>query len=160
MSIKVQSNASVVFANLQKKVDNALSPKQIDALMRELAVTTAGTMRERIHEQGKDANGSNIGVYSVDYMKIRAKNNRTSDKKVILSLTRQMESDFTLGVNNTEPTKLPNGYGIGWKNQLNADKAGYLEIRYKKKIFAMTNKERSDAIKIVQEFSKRNIGKI
>lgn len=160
MSVKVSTNANKVFDSLQKKVDNALSPKAIDALMRELAVTTAATMRERIHEEGKAANGANIGIYSKEYMKVRKKNNRTGDKKVILSLTRQMESDFTLGVNNSEPTKLPNGYGVGWKNQLNADKAGYLEIKYKKKIFAMTNKERADAARIVYAFVKSHIGKI
>ena len=160
MSVKVSTNATQIFNNLQKKVDNALSPKAVDSLMRELAVTTAANMRERIHEEGKAANGANIGIYSEEYMKVRKKNNRTGDKKVILSLTRQMEADFTLGVNNTEPTKLPNGYGVGWKNQLNADKAGYLEIKYKKKIFAMTSKERADAAKIVDAFVKSHIGKI
>jgi len=160
VSVKVSTNANKVFNQLEKKVNDALSPKAVDALMRELAVTTAATMRERIHEEGKAANGANIGIYSEEYMKVRKKNNRTGDKKVILSLTRQMEADFTLGVNNSEPTKLPNGYGVGWKNQLNADKAGYLEIKYKKKIFAMTTKERADAARIVDAFVKSHIGKI
>jgi len=195
MSIKIESNASSFFSNFDKKFAAGLSPENIDKLLREMAVTTAANMRERIHEEGKDANGSQIGTYTTEYMKVRtgiypnagvyksgknkgkAKNaglytkgknkgtprpkySRTSDRKVIISLSRNFENDFTLGVQNKTPTKIPNGYGIGWKNNLNAKIAEGLQMRYKKRIWYLTVKEREDALLIAQKFVNNTIGKI
>jgi len=195
MSIKVESNASSVILNLEKKLVEGLSSANIDKLTREMAVTTAANMRERIHEEGKDANGSQIGVYTTEYMKVRtgvypnsdkrksgknkgqAKNagvytkgknkgqqrkkyNRSTDRKVIISLTRQLENDFTLGAQNKTPTKINGGYGIGWKNNKNALIAEGLQKRYKKRIWYLTVKEREDAILIAQKFVNNTIGKI
>ena len=195
MSIKIESNASSVILNLEKKLVEGLSSANIDKLTREMAVTTAANMRERIHEEGKDANGSQIGVYTTEYMKVRtgvypnsdkrksgknkgqAKNagvytkgknkgqqrkkyNRSTDRKVIISLTRQLENDFTLGAQNKTPTKINGGYGIGWKNNKNALIAEGLQKRYKKRIWYLTVKEREDAILIAQKFVNNTIGKI
>jgi hypothetical protein len=195
MSIKIESNASSVILNLEKKLVQGLSKENIDKLLREMAVTTAANMRERIHEEGKDANGSQIGVYTTEYMKVRtgvypnagvyksgknkgkAKNagvytkgknkgtprpkySRSSDRKVIISLSRDLENDFTLGAQNKTPTKINGGYGIGWKNNLNAKIAEGLQNRYKKRIWYLTVKEREDALLIANKFISNTIGKI
>jgi hypothetical protein len=160
-----------------------------------MAVTTAANMRERIHEEGKDANGSQIGVYTNAYMKVRTgiypnagvyksgknkgkvrdagvytkgenkgkprrKYGRTTDRKVIISLTRQLENDFTLGAQNKTPTKINGGYGIGFKNNKNAIIAEGLQKRYRKRIWYLTVKEREDALLIAQKFINNTIGKI
>lgn len=195
MSIKIESDASRVFLDIEKKFAASLSPQSIDKLTREIAITTAANMRERIHELGQDAKGSQIGIYTEAYMKVRTgvypnaevyksgkkkgktknagvytkgvnkgkprrKYNRSTDKKVIISLTRQFENDFTLGRQNKQPQKIQAGYGIGWKNSTNALIAEGLEKRYKKKIWALTQKERAEAIKIAEVFVNSAIGKI
>ncbi len=57
----------------------------------------------------------------------RKKYNRTSDTKVIGSLTREMENDMV-----AVPTE--QGYGIGYTREDNLKKAQYLDATYKKKI--------------------------
>lgn len=195
MSIKVESNASNVFINIERKLGQALSNQQIDLMTREIATTTAANMRERIHEFGQDAKGSQIGTYTDEYMKVRTgvypnagvfksgknkgktknagvytkgvnkgkprkKYNRSTDRKVIISLTRQFENDFTLGRQNKEPQKIQGGYGIGWKNNTNALIAEGLERRYRKKIWALTQKEKAQAFKIAEVFVNNAVGKI
>ena len=195
MSINVNSNASDVFINIEKKLGQALSPENIDKLTREVAVSIATEMRERIHERGQDSTNSQIGYYTDAYMNIRTgvyansavkksgknkgqpkntgvytkgKNkgkpriayNRTNDRKVIISLTRTFENDFTLGAKNRTPTKIKGGYGIGWKNNTNALIAEGHEKRYKKRIWYLTQQEKDQAFKIAEEFVKNSIGKI
>jgi hypothetical protein len=62
--------------------------------------------------------------------------NRTSDPKVVISLTRQMENDFTVFATDM-------GYGLGYNNPDNFLKAGYVEATYKKKIFDLTENEKA-----------------
>lgn len=195
MSIKVETNINQVFMNIQKKFEQSFSPQQVDGLIREMAFTLAAEMRQRIHEEGKASDGSNIGFYSDSYMNIRTgvyansgvykrgekagqpknsgvytrgknkgkpriKYNRTNDRRVILSLTRNMENDFTAGRANKEPFKIPNGYGIGWKQTLNATIADAQEKNYKKKIFSPTQAEKQRILKIAHDFVNTQAGKI
>jgi len=131
-----------------------------DKMAREIAVSMAAEVRERIHEKGKDSSGEQIGTYKASYMRVRKKHKRTSDTKVILSLTTQMEQDFTLGEKNPEPTKTATGYGIGWQNEFNADKAKWNEEHFGKKIFELTDKEKEQVLEIANEFIRKNFGKI
>lgn len=195
MAISVSTNISTVLMNIQKKFSDEFSPKQVDMLIREMAITLAAEMRERIHEQGKASDGSNIGQYTDQYMNVRTgvyansgeykrgdkkgqpknagvytrgknkgsariKYNRSNDRKVILSLTRNMENDFTLGRANKEPTKIQGGYGIGWKQIKNAEIATYQELNYKKKIFNPTKAEVLRVMKIANDFVNTQAGKI
>jgi predicted butyrate kinase (DUF1464 family) len=61
-------------------------------------------------------------------MKRRQEKNRGTSKKVIFSLTRQMENDFSIVAGNGA-----SGYGLGFKNMDNANKAEWLQrnTRYK-----------------------------
>jgi hypothetical protein len=73
--------------------------------------------------------------------------NRQNDKKVILSLTRQMENDMRA----TEPIKIEGGYGIGYANEDNYNKAVWNEKRYGKKIWDLTAEEVQKVESIVKE---------
>ena len=47
------------------------SLEQSDALLREIASTMLAETRERIHEEGKNANDGNIGTYKKSYLEWR-----------------------------------------------------------------------------------------
>jgi len=170
-----------------------------DPILRTVAINVASAMIPRIHRDGKDSSGNQIGTYSKEYMVVRTgayqnagryvkgknkgelKNagrytkgldikvsgtivedtskvgvarpryNRSADTKVILSLTRQMESD--LSICETDPIKTPNGYGIGYLNHINYQKALWCEDTYKKPILTqLTQGELDLAEKTAQDF--------
>ena len=128
-----------------------------DKLTRAVASTQFANMKRRIHNEGKDSDGNDIGTYSPSYLKYRQvgykgtvytkgpnkgesrgeknkKPNRTSDPKVVLSLTRQMESDMNI-------FRIQNGWAIGYQTDLSFDKSQWNEHTYGKKIFDATQKE-------------------
>ncbi|PXV61172.1 hypothetical protein CLV62_1255 [Dysgonomonas alginatilytica] len=97
-----------------------------------------GQFRER-KEQGQAGvftKGRNQGQPRPTY-------NRSTDNNVILSLTRQMEQ--YMQVFETE-----NGYGIGYSNELNYNKAIWNEKRYKKAIWSLAIAE-LDVMKAISE---------
>lgn len=125
------------------------SDQAIDSLVREIAQTMLGQTRERIHEEGKKSDGSQMGKYSKEYLIVRARRyNRTTDPKVILSLTGQMENDWSVIALGNQ------SYGLGYKNSLNADKANWNEDRYGK-IFALTKDELKQVQLIVNAWVKK-----
>ena len=90
----------------------------------------------RIHTEGKRANGTPLGVYSSAYLRRRqTKYNRTADSKVIASLTRQMENDFSAVEDG-------NRIGLGFKNKTNFEKATYIEGMYPGTYLLSTDEER------------------
>lgn len=140
-------------------------------LLRPLAIETIANMKDRIHDQGKASDEAQIGTYSTEYMKVRTGNygnsgrftkgenkgkiknsgvytrgdkagqnrpdyGRSSDTKVIVSLTRQLENDWAVLATPN------NGYGIGFNNPFNTQKARWVEEQKKKIIFNLTAQER------------------
>jgi hypothetical protein len=88
--------------------------------MRPVVLVLAGQVRHRIHVDGLRPDGGKIGTYQNYYMRERAKNRRDDSRKMIYSLTRQMEQDF-VGIAEE------NEYGLGFNNRHNFDKATWLE---------------------------------
>lgn len=156
--------------------------KDKEYLLRPVAQEQIRLMHDRIHEQGKDSGGNQIGTYSPGYMTIRTgkfKNstviskgkrkgevkdsgvttkgksigakrvsyNRTSDTKVVISLTRQLENDYTV-------VATPLGYGVGFNNKHNFDKANWVENTYERKIFDHTQEELDAAIEFINELTQ------
>lgn len=81
--------------------------------------------------------GYNFGVF-IDITKsnmARPNYGRSNDKKVVVSLTRQLENDYQV-------IATPEGYGIGFNNKLNFDKAKWVEERKKKIIFNTSEDEK------------------
>lgn len=105
-------------------------------ISREIANAVVTDMSIRIFEDGKAADGGQIGVYSSSYLKLRQskKYHRSGDSKVIVSLTRKL-------VNNFGVVEAGEYYGIGVTNQADADKMDYVEQRFDKKIADLTDDE-------------------
>lgn len=92
-------------------------------------------MTKRIHVDGLAADESQIGGYNSQYLKLRqSKFSRSTDKKIIVSLTRQLENDWSVIATNS-------GYGIGFLNPLNFQKARWVEENKDKKIFNLSPTE-------------------
>ncbi len=180
----ITTNIPTFSENLKRRLNKALSKENIS---RYVATNLLPQMRSRIHVQGIDSSGGQIGTYSEGYMAVRTgkfksngkvtkgknkgevrnggvftkgKNkgqprpnyNRTSDTKVVISLTRQMESDMSV-------LPVEEVFGIGYTNEDNALKVGYVEDTYKKKIFKLTKDERSEAIRLAYEHINNEIRK-
>lgn len=142
ISIKIQPNA---FAGTQNRL---LSLTDRQALLRPVSFDLIALMTNRIHDQGRAADGTQIGNYSNSYLKLRAAKGRGKDEKVIVSLTRQLENDWAV-----IPTE--NGYGIGFKNPLNTQKAKWVEENKGKKIFKLTAEERQEAVLSIRDQVKK-----
>lgn len=152
--IDVNSNINDVIQKITTGLNEITNPDQI---IRTVAQTMVVEVHDRIHDRGKDSNDTPIGEYSNGYMALRTGNykrkakegierpryNRTNDKKVVLSLTRQMENDFSV-------VATPEGYGLGYKNDENFKKSQYAEKTYNKKIFDLTETEKENVVKIAE----------
>lgn len=133
-------------------------------ILKTALVSVQSEMVERIHTKGKDSKGGNIGKYSTDPISISKKNQARntgqtffkggykeyktkigfSGSKVNLENTGQMRQDFS--IIDISKTAL----GLGFKNDLNADKSEWMEDKYNKKIYSSTKKEKKIAIKVVE----------
>jgi hypothetical protein len=84
--------------------------------------------------------------------KARPRYNRTSDTKVVLSLTREMENDMKV----SSPIKTKLGYGIGYSNKDNYDKSQWVEATYnlKGKIFSLSEEEEKAVIAIAEKYTQ------
>ena len=129
--------------------------KKMNALAKtnkmEVSVATSmlAVTADRIFAQGKSADDSEIGTYSRGYLKTRIKDNYPSSTKVILQATRQMANDWSV-------ISSEDSLGLGFKNQFNADKSGWVEDTYKKPIFKHT----SDELKTLDKLLDKGVKKI
>ena len=140
--------------NLPQVINNViaqLSEEQNDELTRTQAITLMAVMKDRIHVQGLDSNGNQIGTYTPAYVKYtRAKKyKRGFDNKVILSLTRQMESGYQLEA-------IEKGYAICFRTAEDMQKAKWCEETYNKPIFAPTAEEKAMVIAIAQDYISKH----
>lgn len=161
-----------VLGKLTAKLKAVADPNGVlrDKLLRTLATTAGAEIKYRIHTEGLNSDNAQIGTYSSPYLKLRqSKYNRTSDTKVIFSLTRQMENDF--GIVASDPIKTPTGYGLGFKNNAtykdvgkgkkkgsgkvrtisNAQKAEWLQEKFGK-VYSPTEKEKELLRKTTEQF--------
>jgi len=113
-----------------------------------VATSMLAVTADRIFVQGKDADNTEIGTYSPGYLKTRIRKNYPSSNKVILQAERQMVNDWS--VINTEEA-----LGLGFKNQFNADKSGWVEETYDKPIFKHTQDELDTLQKLLDKEVKR-----
>lgn len=112
-----------------------------------------GANKGKLKDAGKFTKGTNIKIFGTiveDTSKVgtaRPRYNRTADPKVILSLTRQMENDLSVVPSG-------NGYGIGYLNPHNFQKAQWCEETYGKPILSkLTPAEKELVKKTAEEFT-------
>lgn len=91
----------------------------------------AGTFTDRTIRLNKE-NGVFSGEDKVGGA--RPQYHRSADPKVIISLTRQLENDWSVIATDK-------GYGVGFLNPLNLQKARWAEATYKKDIFRLSPAE-------------------
>jgi hypothetical protein len=116
-------------------------------LLRPVCFGLIDKMTQRIHIDGKASDNSAIGTYSSDYLRRRQSTyNRTADSKIIVSLTRQLENDWSV----IATTK---GYAIGFLNEFNLQKARWVEENKGKKIFSLTTDEQDYAVDYLNELT-------
>ena len=138
--------ASTDTSALVKITAKLQSLEQSDTLLREVATTMLAETRQRIHEDGKNAAGGNIGTYKKSYLEWRMENGyKSTGSNVKLFLTGQMQNDYK--VVPQSKTK----YGLGFSNPLDANKAGWAEERFGK-IYGLTSDEQQLVQDICDEF--------
>lgn len=123
-----------------------------DPLNRIVATSMTAVLRKRVHEDGLDANGQPIDTYGPEYLKKRMGKpfNRTADSRMVFSLTRQMENDM-------KPIPTEAGWGIGYSNPFNYDKAIWNEQRENKKVLTALTVEEEDQVQQIAEDYVQNI---
>lgn len=148
-----------------EKVNRAIrspGPKKI------ALTTTLAKHKPRIFEQGQDDSGAKIGTYSNNPISISSKNQARNTGQtyfpggyaqyksavgknpgyVILRNTDQMYADYGLIQNGDE-------FGFGFQNDFNADKSGWMEDKYDKEIFSLSDDELNVFVNVlVEEQSK------
>lgn len=137
--------------NIVTKINNAIRSPQPRRIA---ASTVLARQKPRIFEQGLAENGSKIGTYGTNPISIsknrQARNTGKTYFKggyaeyktdigknpgyVNLDNTSQMKGDYGVIVNGDE-------LGNGFQNDVNADKARWMEEKYGKDIFALTDSE-------------------
>lgn len=122
--MQITDNIPFVIGTMLAKFRELNNPETIS---RAAALAVLPELRERIHVKGENSKGTKIGTYSNSYMQVRERYNRTADKDVVASLTRQLENNYTLKA--TE-----NGYTIdNLGNTIEGDsktKTDYLTEKY------------------------------
>jgi len=141
-TITVNTNIAEVSARLAAKIAKL---KDKEYLLRPVCFDLIELMKTRIHERGHDKTNSAIGTYSNAYLRIRQKKyQRSADAKIIVSLTRQLENDWSLVATQA-------GYGIGFKNIFNLQKARWVEGVKDKQIFSLSSEENKYAIDFIND---------
>lgn len=140
--VKIKTNIRIVASTL---VENLNKLKDKEVLLRKVSSDVIDLMTKRIHNDGKAADNSPIGDYSNRYLRYRQKKHkRSSDTKIIVSLTRKLENDWA--VIATEK-----GYGIGFLNSLSVQKARWVEDQKGKKIFSLSPEENTYVASYLQD---------
>jgi phage gpG-like protein len=110
-----------------------------------------GKNKGQLKNAGRFTKGKNLEAFDTNegdliiIGQVRPRFNRTSDTKVVISLTRQMENDFSVIATSK-------GYGLGYKNPENALKVDYVEETYKKKIFALSPTDKEKVREIAKNY--------
>ena len=81
----------------------------------------------------------------------RKKYNRSGDTKKIYSLERQMENDFSVQATDK-------GYGLGFNNPYNAQKAEWVQEQDKKIVYKLSEKESKLAVDIAIGYIQKITG--
>lgn len=184
MNFRVEIDPSVLVNALKEQLADVLNPKS--TLYRQVAIELTPLVHQRIHVDGKAADGKQIGQYTNAYLAIRTGNfgnsakfkkgknkgnnkdagsftkgegkgssrpkyNRTGDRKVILSLTRQLENDYAV-------IAIEDGWGIGFHNAFNALKARANQERYNRPIYDLSADEVRYAERRTTELIQERIG--
>lgn len=175
--ISVRTNMGAVAARLRQRI---LSVQDKDKMLRTVASNALAQVAHRIHVEGKDASGGQIGEYSPGYMAVRTGKFKSNSK--VTRGKRKGETRatgvFTKGINKGEPRpnynrtddtkavlsltrKMENEfaviadgtrYGLGFLSSDSVQKARWCEETYDKKIYALMTEEKQSAKDTAKRF--------
>lgn len=180
--ITVTTNLGETFLNFSEQLRSAISP---DTLLRHVAVNMLPVVRYRIHIEGLDADGTQIGRYSDGYMKVRTGVFATNEifKKGKNKGATKPTGVFTKGKNKGNPrpqynrtndtkviasltSEMENDfsviaegdkYGLGFKAENNFKKSQYVEATYNKKIWTLTPIEKDKVVELATEIINEHL---
>lgn len=142
ITISIDSNYEQISEGINRGLQDIIANQ--DPILLAVSSGILSLVTNRIHVQGKRANGAAIGQYANSYMRERQANNRGTDRNIIFSLTRQMENDFTV----VEAGGL---IGLGFNNTTNAQKARWLETRFPD-TYALSAEEETEMVLIIEDY--------
>jgi arylsulfatase A-like enzyme len=152
-----------------------------DTVMRTVATSMLGEVKTRIHEEGKAADGSDIGQYDTTHplyvnpknspksFPTKGKTGKTRFKNGRQHATGYFDSYKSFRDEIGRPTDRVNlslsgqmnnqfvviatdkGYGLGWNNEEMPERAEGLAKKYGKEIWALSETEQSKAIEVAQD---------
>ncbi len=129
---------ALLFADIQEMIANELIDGKYS---RAAALSVFAIHKPRIFEEGKDANGNQIGEYVDGYYKEKRREKGREIGFVNLAMTEQMKRDY-------QPTQ-DGIVGYGFTNKFNLDKSFWNEDRYQKEIFALSDAEATMFVDLV-----------
>jgi hypothetical protein len=155
------------FTDIITKIENSI---RSDKNIRIALSSVLATHKPRIFEQGFDAKGVQIGIYSTEPISISKKNQARNTGKtyfkggyaeykkavgknpghVILRNTDQMYIDYGLQGNN-------GSYGFGFQNSENYKKSQWMEDKYKKVIFDLSSYEEAILADVLQTLITKDL---
>lgn len=149
--------ALTVYARMRKRVHvdgEAADGSQIGSYTKGYLTVRSGQFQNNRKKRsaGFQKSGKQTGSFSkgVNAGKKRVYYNRGTDRKVILSMTRQMENDMSV-------VAIGDGYGIGFSNPDNFKKATWNETRYRKPIWRLSDEELKMAKDVVNDHLNKAI---
>lgn len=122
-------------AEIRREINKLNSLIRGDRIDRKVLSAIQTQLDIRIFKRGEYANGRELGDYSPEYRRVRAKKGINQTVKVNLQFTGQMRKDFKLKVLGN------NQYGSGFDNPANFDKSNWVEDLYRGKIFELSKEE-------------------
>jgi len=144
-------NVANEFTDLITRINNAA---RSDRNLRISLTTTLAVHKPRIFNQGFDARGAKIGTYSTKPISI-SKNKQARNTGKTFFKGGYVEYKSAIGKNpgyvnlrNTDQMMMDYGlvgsngqYGFGFQNDINSEKSGWMEQKYGKDIFSISNYE-------------------
>jgi hypothetical protein len=141
-----KSNAKSVLGSLIKKLQG-IDTKVMDNITRTIAAGLIPSNMDRIHEQGKAVDGSDIGHYTDGaYKKKRQKRQKRIDK-VNLDFSGKLHKEFSFA------PVAPKTIGVGFITSYGANLSEVLEEKYNKKIWGVTQEDE----RVAEEIAKNKV---
>jgi hypothetical protein len=175
--IQYTSNISQI---VRLKIEQIALLQNPDQLLRTVALAVLPELKKRVHVEGKDSSGAQIGTYSPGYMKLRTGNYGNADRfsrgakkgqvknsgvststgKARPNYHRSADDKVILSLtrqmeNDLSVMPAGSGYGIGYNNPFNYQKSQWNEETYKKDIWELTQEERDLAIRVANDFAEQ-----
>lgn len=149
---------------LIQRINNAIRD---DRHFRIALTTTLAIHKPRIFEKGLDSVGQKIGTYSTNPISISRKNQaRNTGKTYFKGGYAEYKSDIGKNpgyVNLVNIGQMQHDYGLvgsrayGFQNAVNNDKSVWMEEKYKKEIFSISNDELNTLTNILLEELSKSI---